>query len=255
MCFIYWFIRLCKYVKVNATTELKPYDEFYYPSTLFESYVFFIKTQTVYKAYLNSFATIYNILKTLQQGSKSKKTTLLTLLKLLVKTILWLFIKFITSLPRTVILDSYWCSRFFWRVNNHNLCKYGWSRIIEEVGDRFYDKVIFYVSDALVPLMFLRIYKSNLSNFNFNPNKIQKLTEYYNWGRGSANIHDLVKYISQSDPSNFLKFKSIINEKILVGEIRSSGAKIFHKLSYLDFNKEGDLRRTNTENTPTKSSK
>ena len=144
---------------------------------------------------------------------------------------------------------------FFWRVNNHNLCKYGWSRIIEEVGDRFYDKVIFYVSDALVPLMFLRIYKSNLSNFNFNPNKIQKLTEYYNWGRSSANIHDLVKYISQSDPSNFLKFKSIINEKILVGEIRSSGAKIFHKLSYLDFNKEGDLRRTNTENTPTKSSK
>ena len=111
MCFIYWFIRLCKYVKVNATTELKPYDEFYYPSTLFESYVFFIKTQTVYKAYLNSFATIYNILKTLQQGSKSKKTTLLTLLKLLVKTIPWLFIKFITSLPRTVILDSYWCSR------------------------------------------------------------------------------------------------------------------------------------------------
>jgi len=67
--------------------ELKPYDKFIHPSTYLEAYIFFIKGQTIYKAYLNSFFIVYKVLKILKQSHKSTKVTPLILINFLLKVI------------------------------------------------------------------------------------------------------------------------------------------------------------------------
>ena len=106
---------MCVYSKYDSVLEIKPYDKFSYPQGIYNVYTYFLKGQTIYKAYLVSFSIVYKLLHFFSE-KKEKNYTLYTTLKgiiFIIKRLLWLIVRVITSLPRTVIVDSYLCSRYF----------------------------------------------------------------------------------------------------------------------------------------------
>lgn len=187
LCIIYWLFMLFGYTTCVSVAELKPYQDFEHPNTMYTTYTHYLKAQTFYKAYLVSFSIVYRVAKfLLSEGEISGRYNMgnvLSFIGLFCRAIFWLIIRLVTSLPRAVLVDSYWCSRFFIVYNGLFMDtvltggKTTYAEFFVAITSRFNTSVIHHLNDTLVPIMYKRIFKTSSSNYNFNPNFSERVTK------------------------------------------------------------------------------
>jgi len=175
---VYWAYKVVRYLLDPSITEVKPKDNNSHPNTYLLTYVYYVKTQTHEKAYLNSYLIIYKVVKFFKDNNKEVRTSnykiaiLLNLLMLVPKLLFWTIIRIITSLSKSVIIDSYTCAQPF-RIYNRSfittLCKerklYDF---FETITLHINTEVMLYFYKTLVPITHRRIFKTPSSKYNFN---------------------------------------------------------------------------------------
>ena len=169
---MYWILKFYKYYKYEFVTECKPYSDFSYTNSYYGIYMYFIKSQTLYKAYLVSYLMIYKILKSFfnknNHSNKNRLLKTLYIVQISLKLIGWTIVRLVTSLPRAVILDSYHFSNHFYNYKHLRLKDFNKDLFIS-FSYGFNERVIQSINDVIVPIMFYRVYKTDHAIFNFNP--------------------------------------------------------------------------------------
>ena len=105
-----------------------------------------------------------------------------------------------------------------------------------------------------MPIMFLRVYKSDLHNFHFNPNKSKSLLKSYEYSKNSTHICRLTDCL-KSEPYSFEQVKYIINERVFTREILPKyGHTKYHYSSLIDMGNSSynlaNIDRTNHDPNP-----
>ena len=239
---VYWIYKITCYSVNYNIKEITPYKDFRQPNNTFSTYTYYLKSQTFYRAYLVSFSVVYNVLKFLSNYAKndlqerSKYYYLIFTIILIVKILFWLIIRIVTSLPRAVIVDSYYCSSLFIIYNptfksvikgesSPKIFFYTW------ITSRFGTSVIFYLNDKLVPIMRKRIFKTYSNKYNFNPKRQDELIKII------SKIQDkLSKVIT---PAQIENIRSVIERRTEHGFIKSTGMgkTTSHPTALLNLNK------------------
>lgn len=159
---IYWLCELGKYIRLEGSKDLKPSTE---EPVFTKWYLLFFYIFTWKRAYLYSYNTVYTLLRKITTTDEKRNPFyVITKLPFIAG---WYLLRLLTSIPRSVILDSYnWSGRFTswidmqqWtlRIANGVTC----GAICFEMG----------------PLQRKRIYRKSGNIWNFNPDKI---TTIYN---------------------------------------------------------------------------
>ena len=202
--------------------EVKPLNKNLKNNSLILHIVWYV---TFVKAYINSFSILYKILFTL---SKFKvKNSYINIFHSLLVLFFWLIIRIITSLPRTVIIDSYkWSLNFRYPINY-------WLRVIKsgnikrEFRGLFESNILYNdIFNKIMPLSFLRIYRDDSSKWNFNPNN-NELLKLMQKGYNSHNVMSTLKYLS-GDKQTYLGHL----DRLRILNVRTDITKIPHLTAF-----------------------
>lgn len=155
MHLIYWPYKLIQYVRLKGVADLKPQTT--EPVFIDTWYALFIYTVTWKRAHLHSYNVMYTLLRKIKTNDgKSNPLRVLIRLPFIVG---WYILRLLTSIPRSVVLDSYaWSKRF---KSGSDLLR--WESLIS-------NGILFIlVLDEIKPLYRKRIYYSSDNLWNFNP--------------------------------------------------------------------------------------
>jgi len=175
--FIIYYIDISK-VEIKAIPKHNP---FLWSFSIKYTILHIIYLQTLFKARINSYALIYNLLKELQKLRNNNKTPkhkiLINFFVNFTRLMFSIIFRLLTSMPKNVVIDSYvWSRNFKYIFIRRNLYKGNMYYFIKKTITNSLIKDTIY--NNLFPKTYLRVYKTPQSIWNFNPNIINSLENY-----------------------------------------------------------------------------
>ena len=232
---IFWIIKFILYCKDSNIKEVKPAYKFIHPDTIIKTYIFYLKAQTIYKAYLVSYSIIYKVLIVLLGPKSEEKLPIykrsMVLLSVFAKGVFWFVIRVLTSLPRAVVVDSYEISKchtvckgsFGWimRDENYAIIK-GFRRFFFWISYNTNERALMYLYNQLLPITYKRIFKNGVNNYNFNPNA--NLIKLINSHEVVITLHKLYNL----SPESIYSIRNHFTQNLFIGRTRGVGNSVFH---------------------------